>query len=203
MKKILSVILAGMLVFSLAGCNKENGKTDNKAIEETKKENKAENEGKKINIYTETIEGDDIVISADFFYPEDADITVKTDEYYNNCVDMNYESKNIVISPAIMEDTTFDENKEYAKEEEETYKEFKINGYDCYGYEDFSGYWIYVHLEEISEIMDRYLVISTDIIDYSNDDTPKGIAHYEDEDIKKIIESFVYNGEVPAPETEE
>ena len=117
-------------------------------------------------------------------------------------MDMHYESKNITISPAPFEDTTFDANKKYAKEEEETYTEFKINGYDCYAYEDFGGYWIYVHLEEVSETTDRYLVISTEVIDYSKD-TPEGIAHYEDEDIKKIIESFEYQEVVEYPPVED
>jgi len=139
----------------------------------------------------------------DFFYPKDADIVLEGDEEYPNWIDMHYGSKNITISPAIFEDTTFDDNKEYDKENEETFREFKINGYDCYGYEAFGGYWIYVHLEELSDTTDRYLVIDTEIIDYSIEDTPEGIAHYEDEDIKKIIESFVYNGVVEYPPVEE
>ncbi len=183
MKKLLSVILAVTLVLSLAACGG--------------------NKGKKITLYGETWEGDNVRLAVDFYYPEDADITLEGEEEYPNWIDIHYNDKNITISPAIFEDTTFDANKEYDKAGEETYEEFQINGYDCYGYESFGGYWIYVHLEEVSETTDRYLVIDTETIDYSKDGTPEDKAQYEDEDIKKIIESFEYRGVVEYPEPEE
>ncbi|MBQ8836136.1 MAG: hypothetical protein IJ002_01345 [Clostridia bacterium] len=189
MKKLLSVILAGLMVLALAACG-----DDNKGSEE--------NKGEKLTLYGETWEGDDVMLAVDFYYPADAGITLEGDEEYPNWIDMHYNDKNITISPAIFEDTTFDANKEYAKENEETYEEFKLNGYNCYAYEDFGGYWIYVHLEELSETTDRYLVIDTEVIDYSIDDTPEGKAHYEDKDIKKIIDSFEYRGLVEYPEEE-
>lgn len=182
MKKLLSVILMVTLALSFAACG---GK-----------------DGKKLTLYAETWEGDDVRLAVDFYYPEDAGIVLEGDEENPNWIDMHYESKNITISPAIFEDTTFDNNKEYDRENEETFKEFKIGKYNCYGYESFGGYWIYVHLEEVSETTDRYLVIDTEVIDYSKD-TPEGIAHYEDEDIKKIIESFDYLGVVEYPPVEE
>ena len=183
MKKLLSLIMAGLMVISFAAC-------------------KEENKGKKLTLYAETYEGENGRYAVDFYYPEDADITLEGDEEYPNWIDMHYNSKNITISPAVFEDTTFDDNKEYDKENQEGFKEFKVNGYDCYGYEDFGGYWLYVHLEEISETTDRYLVIDTEVIDYSKDYT-EGIKHYEDEDIKKIIESFEVKGVVEYPPVEE
>ena len=184
MKKLLAVMLAIILVLSLAACD-------------------GGSKGEKITLYESTYEGDDVRIAADFYYPGNVGITLEGDEEYPNWVDMKYPEKNITISAALFEDTTFDDNKGYAKEEEETYTELKLNGYDCYAYEDFSGYWIYVHLEEISENTDRYLVINTEITDYSIDSTPEGIAHYEDKDIKKIMESFEYRGLVEYPEPTE
>ena len=183
MKKLLSVILMITLVLSLAACGGS--------------------KGEKITLYEETYEGDNVRLAVDFYYPEGADITLEGDEDYPNWIDMKYESKNITIGPSIFEDTTFDANKEYAKENEDTYEEFELNGYDCYAYEDFGGYWIYVHLEEVSETTDRYLVIDTETIDYSKDGTPEGKAQYEDVDIKKIMESFEYRGVVEYPEVEE
>ena len=183
MKKLLSIILAGLMVLSLVACS--------------------ENKGTKVTLYGETWEGDDVRLAVDFYYPEDAQITLDGDGEYPNWIDMKYESKNITVGPAIFEDTTFDSNKEYAKDNEDTYEEFKLNGYNCYAYEDFSGYWIYVHLEEVSETTDRYLVIETEITDYSKDGTPEGKAQYEDEDIKKIVESFEYRGVVEYPEEQE
>ncbi len=189
MKKFLSVLIAGIIVLSVTACGNNSG----------------ENKGIKYTLYEDTWEGDGVKIAVDFYYPEDADIEIDADEDYLNNVSMHYKSKNITIGPSLFEDTTFDANKEYAKENKEDYKEFKINGYDCYGYEAFGGYWIYVLLEEVSETTDRYLVIDTEVIDYSIDGTPKGIGHYEDEDIKKIIESFEYRGVVSyqQEETEE
>ncbi len=187
MKKLFCIILAVIAVLTITSCNKET----------------AENKGEKLSLYAETWEGDDVMLSVDFFYPEDTGITIDIDEDYPNWAKINYETKNLIISPAVFEDTTFDSNKEYAKENEETYTEFELNGYDCYAYEDFGGYWIYVHFEELSETTDRYMVVDTSVIDYSKDYT-EGIAHYEDEDVKKIIDSFVYNGVVAYPvETEE
>lgn len=183
MKKLLSVILTTTLVLSLVACGG--------------------NKGKKITLYEETWEGDDVRLAVDFYYPEDADMSIEGDEEYPNWVDMKYESKNITISPAIFEDTTFDANKEYSKENEDTYEEFELNGYDCYAYEEFGGYCIYVHFEEVSETTDRYMVINTETIDYSIDGTPEDKAQYEDEDIKKIVDSFEYRGLVEYPETEE
>ena len=183
MKKLLSIILAITLVLSLVACGGS--------------------KGAKYTLYAETYDGDDVRLAVDFYYPEGANITLEGDEEYPNWIDMKYESKNITIGPALFEDTTFDANKEYAKENEDTYEEFKLNGYDCYAYEAFGGYCIYVHLEEVSETTDRYIVIDTETIDYSMDDTPEGKAQYEDKDIKKIIDSFEYRGVVAYPEEEE
>ena len=60
-----------------------------------------------------------------------------------------------------------------------------------------------MHLEEVSETTDRYLVINTETIDYSKDGTPEDKAQYEDEDIKKIVDSFEYRGVVEYPEEKE
>jgi len=171
MKKLLSVMLMITLVLSLAACG-------------------GDNKGAKITLYEDTWESDNVKLAVDFYYPEDAGITLEGDEEYPNWIDMKYESKNITIGPAIFEDTTFDSNKEYAKENEDTY-------------EEFGGYCIYVHLEEVSETTDRYLVINTETIDYSKDGTPEDKAQYEDEDIKKIVDSFEYRGVVEYPEEEE
>ncbi|MBR3934837.1 MAG: hypothetical protein IKJ68_13145 [Clostridia bacterium] len=188
MKKLLPLILVVVMILTFVSCGKD--------------EPKKENTGKKVTLYGETTQEDGKALAVDFFYPENDDVTLDSKEEYINCVDINYNSKNIAVSPAIFEDTTFNENKEYAKENEETYKEFKINGYDCYGYEDFGGYWIYVHLEELSDTTNIYLVIETKLIDFTKD-TPQGVAHYEDKDLKKIIESFEYHGLVDYPPAQE
>ncbi len=202
MKRILLVIISGLMAFSLVACGGEKPQNKEPNQNQTEATEKSENKGEKITLYGEIVEGDDVRYAVDFYYPGDVGIILEGDEDNPSWIDMNYESKNITVSPSVFEDTTFDANKEYSKENEETYKEFDINGYDCYGYESFGGYWIYVHFEELSETTDRYMVISTEINDYSIDDTPEGIAHYEDEDLKKIIESFEVRGVVDYPEEE-
>ena len=95
MKKILSIIVTIISVLSLVACGG--------------------NKGEKLTLYAETWEGDDVRLAADFYYPEDAGITLEGDEEYPNWMDMHYESKNITISPALFEDTTFDANKNMPK----------------------------------------------------------------------------------------
>ena len=181
MKKMFLVLLAGLLAVSLISCGSS--------------------KGEKITLYTETGEGENVRLEVDFYYPENVGITLEEDEESKNWIDIHYEEKNVTISPAIFEDMTFDENKEYAKENEETYQEFKIRKYHCYGYEDFGGYWIYVHLEEVSDSTDRYLCIDTETIDFDKNYV-EGIKQYEIPEVKKIIESFEYRGVVEIPEEE-
>lgn len=192
MKKLLAIVLVGMMVLSFAACG-GGAKVEEKT-------------GVKVTFYEESWEtweegNENLRLAVDFYYPEDAGIEVEIDEEYPNWGKLYYTDKNILISPSLFEDTTFDDNKEYAKENEDTYTEFELNGYNCYAYEDFGGYWIYVHIEEVSENTDRYLVIDTSVIDYSKDYV-EGVAQYEDEDIKKIVNSFEYRGLVEYPEVE-
>ena len=123
MKKFLAIFTAILTVLALAAC---------------KNEAKDEPKGVKVTLLEEAWY-EDGAITVDFYYPEDADITLERFDEDQSWVDMHYESKNITISPALCEDTTYEENKAYDKENEETYKEFKIKGYDCYGYEAFGG----------------------------------------------------------------
>ena len=62
-----------------------------------------------------------------------------------------------------------------------------------YAYEDFGGYWIYAHLEKLYENTDRYLVITIDPVDF-NDPVAEGAELYEIDEVKEIVDSFVYNG---------
>ena len=75
MKKLLSVILMVTLVLSLVACGGGG------------------NKGKKITLYEDTWEGENVKLAVDFYYPEDADITLEGDEEYPNWIDMKYNSK--------------------------------------------------------------------------------------------------------------
>lgn len=188
MKRIFALLISVLLVFSLVSCGGSGSNTTNNG-----ENNNTENKGEKLTLLQYTEEDYDAMISVDFFYPFDANIEIENDEYDPSWANLSYEETGVKIGPALFEDTTFKENKEYAEEEEETYTEFEINGYNCYAYEDFGGYWIYVHLEELSENTDRYLIITLDPIDFV-DPIAEGAELYEDEDVKDIVNSFVYNG---------
>lgn len=185
MKRLFALLLAALMVLTLVSCagSGSGGNTGNNE----------ENKGEKLTLLQYTEEDYDAMISVDFFYPDNADITIEIDEEDPYCADLTYEDAGVIISPSLFEDTTFDDNKEYAKEEEETYTEFEIGGYDCYAYEDFGGYWIYAHLEKLYENTDRYLVITIDPVDF-NDPVAEGAELYEIDEVKEIVDSFVYNG---------
>ena len=185
MKRLFALLLAAIMVLTFVSCagSGSGGNTGNNV----------ENKGEKLTLLQYTEEDYDAMISVDFFYPDNADITIEIDEEDPYCADLTYEDAGVIISPSLFEDTTFDDNKEYAKEEEETYTEFEIGGYDCYAYEDFGGYWIYAHLEKLYENTDRYLVITIDPVDF-NDPVAEGAALYEIDEVKDIVDSFVYNG---------
>lgn len=185
MKRLFALLLAAIMVLTLVSCagSGSGGNTGNNV----------ENKGEKLTLLQYTEEDYDAMISVDFFYLDNADITIEIDEEDPYCADITYEDAGVIISPSLFEDTTFDDNKEYAKEEEETYTEFEIGGYDCYAYEDFGGYWIYAHLEKLYENTDRYLVITIDPIDF-DEPVAEGAELYEIDEVKEIVDSFVYNG---------
>lgn len=185
MKRLFALLLATLMVLTLVSCG-GSGSGGNTG-------NNEENKGEKLTLLQYTEEDYDAMISVDFFYPDNADITIEIDEEDPYCADITYEDEGVIISPSLFEDTTFDDNKEYAKEEEETYTEFEIGGYDCYAYEDFGGYWIYAHLEKLYENTDRYLVITIDPIDF-DEPVAEGAELYEIDEVKEIVDSFVYNG---------
>ena len=184
MKKLLLFLLIAAMLLSLVACGGGSAP-----------------KGEKVTLESETYEGDEFVLSADFYYPENAGIKVEGDDPTTK--KFVNEKENYVVDISLFEDTTFDANKEYAEEEEETYKEFKIAGYDSYGYEDFGGYWIYVHLEEVSETTDRYLTVEINRKDFSEDGL-EGVAAYEENEVAKgILDSLVYNGVVKIGEEAE
>ena len=152
--------------------------------------------GEKVTLESETCEGDDVMLIADFYYPANAGIIVIGDDEYPNWKVFQNEKENYELSISLFEDTTFDYHQEADKKNEATYSEFKVGPYDAYGYESFGGYYIYIHLEEVSENTDRYIVADIGRIRFGEDE-PKGIdAYHENKVAKSIVESLVYNGVV-------
>ncbi len=180
MKKLLAVILAAVMLLSLAACAPSGIKEE--LIEDF------------------TCEGEGFYLSAEFYHPES--YIAEHSEEEPNWLTLSNAEKNCEIEIGLYEDTTYDANKEYDKEGEDTYTEFKVGKYEAFGYEDFGGYYINMHFEEVSETTDRYLVVRIETADYSKDHL-EGIQYFEDEEIKDIVESITYNGVLEVPEEEE
>ena len=177
-KKILSVFLALVLILMLVSCSSRKG------IMVTLEGNADESGGE--------------IFTADFFYPEDSDIEVTGDEFYPNWKILTSESENFQLSLSLFENNTFDEDKEYTKNDADTYSEFKIDKYDAYGYEAFGGYYIYIHLEELSETSDRYIIAEVNRADFSADGLKGAAVYKENSVVQGIVNSLVYNGAVEA-----
>lgn len=90
----------------------------------------------------------------------------------------------------ICQDTTYDSNKDYAKEYEEGYKEEKIGKYKGYSYIDSdSEQDVYLMLKENKD-QDVYLTI--DIVSISGD--TKGKDLFKSDEVQNILSSLEYKG---------
>ena len=181
MKRLLSVLLIGLILLSLTACG---GK------------------GEKISLMQKTWEGDDVKVSADLYYSPESKVTVENDEEKPHKTLIKNEELNYQMEILLWEDSTFDNNKKSRKERMDTFTEFKIGKYDSYGYEDFNGYMIFVHFEEVSETTDRYMEIRIKQLSFG-EDSMEGIEFFENKEIRSIINSLEYNGVVEIPTEED
>ncbi len=189
MKKMLSIILAGMMLLSLAACNSQQGAAG----------------GTNLGATTELVEydcyeGEGYYISAEFSYPDSDQFILKDGDYTNSKIVVN-EEENYEVQVGLYEDSTYWENKEY-NQEEDSYKEFKVCKYDAYGYEGFGGYYICIHLENLEEGWDRYIEVGMNRPDYSRD-SMEGEEFYKNETIRAIVDSIVFNGALEVSEDAE
>lgn len=181
MKKILSVLLIGIMLFSLTACGSK---------------------GEKISLMQKTYSGDDVKLSADLYYSPKSNVTVEYDEEKPHKTLIKNEELNYQMEILIWEDTTFDNNKKSRKERMDTFTEFKVGKFDSYGYEEMKGYTAFVHFEEVSETTDRYMEVRIRKISIGGD-TMEGAEFFENEEIRSIVESVKYNGIVEIPSQED
>ena len=138
-------------------------------------------------------------------YPKDSGIVVEDTDWDDSKVFKNSE-KNYELTMSLSEDTTYEDNKEYAKDEDYDYEEITIGNYS--GYVVKSDYNIEgrVLLEEIGD-GDRYIYLAFDleaIESYVNDDYVDLKPIYELEEVQKIIKSVKYDkGESTTQATKE
>ena len=132
-------------------------------------------------------------VTATVRYPKNKGITVEDTDYDSNKVIKN-ESKNYSIEIDITEDSTYADNKDYAKEEE-GYEEVKFNDYTGYivkGSYDVEGY---VLLEDLGDQnIYVYLRFEVSAIEsYIDDDYVDVEKLYKLDEVQKILNSLKYD----------
>lgn len=188
MKKLLSVLLIGIMVLMLVACGGEGGKVENPEVEAPK--------GEKLSMTIEkkgSPTGE--MYAVDVYYEPAEAITVESD-YENKQFIANTEN-NVSIEFDLYSDTTYTNNKNAAKEKEDDYKEIKIGDYDGYGY-SFSKntYYVFVRFDGVDEptMQNCYMRIKVKPTDY-NMDTDASLL-YEGEYVQNIVKTLTYNGVV-------
>lgn len=137
-------------------------------------------------------------------YPKNKGIEVKDTDWENGKTFENKE-KNYSLEITLTEDSTYADNKEYAKEEE-GYEEVKFGDYSGYvvkGDYDIEGYLL---LEDLSDQnIFVYLVFELEAIEsYVDDDWVDLKPIYNLDEIQKILKSIKYDkGEATSEETKQ
>lgn len=189
MKKVLSVILVGIMVFAFASCGGE------KAVVDTAPK------GENLNMVAEAKgleEG--AVYSADIYY-EPVE-TVEVSSSYANRQEIADKEQNIDLEFRLANDTTFGNNKKIHSAEE-GYTEFKVCDFDAYAYH-FSNtmYKVYVLLEGTDESAKQAQYMDITVAPWDKGSDTTGEMVFEMEYVQNVINSITYNGLI-TPGTEE
>lgn len=154
--------------------------------------------GTKVSLVNKTYEGDTLMLSCDFWYPENTSMKEieEYDTYYarKTLVDS---TENVKFKMYLQEGSTYPNHKESAKKEYlESYKEFKVGDYDAYSYVSNRTYYMTILFENISETTDRFINIEIGQL-LVKSDGPGGKEFFEqNEKVKSIVNSMKYNGVV-------
>lgn len=187
MKKVLfSIAIMAIAAIGMVSCG-NNGKDEKKVPD-----------GVKVAFITDTYEGDTMKVSTDFYLPENAGVKeIKVFDSSERCKTFADSVDNYKITIRLSESSTYPNNKASNKEREsETYKEFKVGNYDAYAYEGHKTYYVTILFENISETTDRFLEMELSQL-MNKSDGPGGKEFFEqNEEVKSIINSMVYNGVV-------
>ena len=181
MKKVLAVVLAGLMVLSMVACGGPSGEKLNMTIEK-----KGSQTGE--------------MYSSDVYYEPSESITVESD--YANKQKIENTENNTLIEFDLYSDTTYTNNKNAAKEKEDDYKEIKIGDYDGYAYSySKNTYYVFVRFDGVDEptMQNCYMRIKVKPADYNMDTDASAL--YESEYVQDIVKTLTYNG-VVTPEAE-
>ena len=187
----IAIVAAGLFVASCGNKNVQNTESADQAEEQ------AERVGTMLELCNKTYEGDSLMISADFWYPEDAGVKeIEVFGTYNARKTLADSTDNVKMELYLQESSAYANNKENAAvDHPDTYKEFKIGKYDAYAYESNRSYYVNILFEHISETTDRFIDIQINQIN-STSDLPGGKEYFEQGRGKSIINSMHYNGVV-------
>lgn len=163
MKKLLAVILAGLMMLSLAACG------DN---------------GTKVNL---SYSAGEKTYGVEFYYPNNSDIELYTEEDY---AELNDNVEEYTFEIGLYEDDDYEYSQNWAKEQlPDSYKEEEVAGFKGYSYSTASEYTLVLPLEEVEEGTFRYVELELQI-DGNAEETKKFFS--ENKDIHSIMKSFKY-----------
>lgn len=183
MKKLLSVILAGIMVLSLAACGGGAPKGEKLSMTIEKKGSQT---------------GE--MYSADVYYEPAEAITVTSD--YDNKQEIKNSENNTLVKFDLYSDTTYTNNKNKAKEAEDDYKEIKIGDYDGYAYSySKNTYRVFVRFEGVDEASMQNCYMRIDVRPADGNMDTDASALYEGEYVQSIVKTLTYNG-IVTPEAE-
>ena len=169
MKKLLSVILAGLMVLSMTACGG----------------------GTKVSLSYNSGYENSKTFGVEFTYPDNADIELYTEEDY---AEINDNVEEYTFEIAIYEDDDYEYSENWAKESvADTYKEVEVLGYKGYSYSIVSEYTVILPFEEVEEGVFRYVELELQI-DGDAEETEKFFN--ENKDIQSILKSMKYLGNI-------
>ena len=144
-------------------------------------------------------------VSATIGYPKNKGITVEDGDSEDTKIFTN-KDKNYTLEIALTENSTYNENKDYYKEEDEGFEEVKFKnftGYILKGSYDVEGKILLEDLEDQNAFI--YLIFELDPIESYIDDTEVDVySLYKLDEVQKILNSIKYdNGENTEEETKD
>ena len=174
MKKLLSVILAGIMAVAITACGGPKGEKLSMTIDKSGSQTEEK-------------------YAADIYYEPAEGITVETP--YENQQHIKNTQNNTLVKFDLYSDSTYTNNKNKAKEAEDDYKEIKIGDYDGYAY-SFSKntYHVFVRFEGVDEPAMQNCYMKIVVRPADSDMDTDALALYESEYVQKIVKTLTYNG---------
>lgn len=167
MKNLLKIIMAGVLMISLAACG---------------------NSGTKVDL---SYSSGEKTYGAEFYYPDNSDIELYTEEDY---AELNDNTEEYTFEIGLYESDDYEYSQNWAKEQlPDSYKETEVAGYKGYSYSTVSEYTLILPLEEVEEGVFRYVEFELQI-DGNAEETEKFFN--ENKDIQSVMKSFKYLGDI-------